>query len=146
MISKIIIGIDPDLVKSGVAITQAQQIISLDAMSFFQLIQFIEEHKHQACFHLEDVEHDKAVYRRPGVKSAAVERSIAQKVGQVKAIGRLLKQYLIDTGADFKLIKPLKGVTKRNAKKNAEYFNRLTGWAGKSNEDKRDAALLALYG
>jgi hypothetical protein len=28
----------------------------------------------------------------------------------------------------------------------AKFFNQLTGWTGSSNEDKRDAGLLALYG
>jgi hypothetical protein len=28
----------------------------------------------------------------------------------------------------------------------AKFINQLTGWTGSSNEDKRDAGLLALYG
>ena len=49
-------------------------------------------------------------------------------------------------GADVQLVKPLQGPAKRQAKADAEYFNRITGWAGRSNSDTRDAALLALYG
>lgn len=138
-----IIGIDPDLVKSGVAVTAGGRILTLDAMSFFDLIGFIDEHKHQAVFHVENVEYCKAVYQR-NVNQAGM-RKIAQNVGQVKAIGRLLAQYLEDAGADYKMIRPLVGPIKK-AKKDAEFFNRQTGWVGKSNEDKRDAALLALYG
>lgn len=140
---KLIIGIDPDLVKSGVAVTESQKILTLDAMRFFELCRFIDEHKHQAVFHLENVEHNRTVYQRN--TNQAGMRKIAQNVGQVKAIGRLLVEYLDGAGAEYKLIKPLVGHVKR-AKKDAEFFNRLTGWTGKSNEDKRDAALLALYG
>ncbi|MCV6612427.1 MAG: hypothetical protein OIF55_16825 [Amphritea sp.] len=138
-----IIGIDPDLVKSGVAVTEGGEILTLDALRFFDLCQFIDEHKHQAVFHLEDVECNKSVYQRN--TSQAGMRKIAQNVGQVKAIGRLLVEYLKGAGAEYKLVRPLVGPIKK-AKKDAEFFNRQTGWAGKSNEDKRDAALLALYG
>ncbi|WP_432474795.1 hypothetical protein [Amphritea sp. HPY] len=141
-----IIGIDPDLVKSGVAVTAGGRILTLDAMSFFDLIGFIDEHKHQAVFHVENVEYCKAVYPRKGADSPGAKAKIAQNVGQVKAIGRLLEEYLKGSGANYKLIRPLVGTVKKKAKKDAEFFNRQTGWQGKSNEDKRDAALLALYG
>lgn len=138
-----IIGIDPDLVKSGVAVTVDGQIITLDAMRFFDLCRFIDEHKHQCVFHLENVESSRAVYQRNVNQSGM--RKIAQNVGQVKAVCRLLVEYLDGAGANYKLIKPLVGHVKK-AKNDAEFFNRLTGWEGRSNEDKRDAALLALYG
>ena len=38
-----VIGIDPDLVKSGVATVVNGKLITLDAMPFFELIQFIDE-------------------------------------------------------------------------------------------------------
>jgi len=138
-----IIGIDPDLVKSGVAVTEGGKILTLDAIRFFELCRFIDEHKHQCVFHLEDVESNKPTFQRNVNQSAM--RKIAQNVGQVKAVCRLLVEYLDGAGANYKLIKPLVGHVKR-AKKDAEFFNKLTGWQGRSNEDKRDAALLALYG
>ena len=141
---KLVVGIDPDLDKSGVATVAAGSLSTLDSLSFFELIAFIQEHRLVARFVLEDVEHDKATYYRPGTTQAGM-RKIAQNVGQVKAIGRLLAKYLQECGADFILVKPLQGYLKK-AKNDAEYFNRLTGWVGRSNQDKRDAALLALYG
>lgn len=140
-----IIGIDPDLVKSGVAVTVDGQILTLDSMNFFDLCKFIDEHKHQAIFHLENVEYCKAVYPREAARNEAVKLNIAQKVGMVKAMGRMIEQYLDSSGAEYKLVKHLVGHVKKG-KKDAEFFNRLTGWQGRSNEDKRDAALLALYG
>lgn len=138
------IGIDPDLVKSGVAVAVDDKLITLDAMSFFDLIRFIDEHKHKARFVLEDVEADKATYHRRGTSQATM-RAIAQKVGMVKAICRLLSDYLEGAGADYVKVRPLQGAVKK-AKRDAAFFNRLTGWEGRTNEDKRDAALLALYG
>jgi len=40
-------------------------------------------------------------------------------------------------------MKPLRGSVKK-AKNDAKLFNKITGWEGKSNQDKRDAALLAM--
>ncbi len=140
--SSMVIGIDPDLEKSGIATVIDGKLITLDTMGFFELTDFILEHKHVAHFIVEDVEHDKTTYHRPGANQAAM-RKIAQNVGQVKAIGRLLGVYLSDCDAQFTLIKPLKGRVKK-AKKDAEYFNEITGWKGRSNQDKRDAALLAM--
>jgi hypothetical protein len=148
------IGIDPDLDKSGVATIRNNQIVALDAMRFFDLIGFIEEHKATAVFHLEDVEYHKATFQRyikdpktkkqRALKPAEMYR-VSQNVGQVKAIGRLISNYLKDSGAEYHLIKPLTGMVKK-AKDDADFFNRLTNWDGRSNQDKRDAALLALFG
>ncbi len=140
--TSMVIGIDPDLEKSGVATVINGKLTTLDAMPFFELTEFILEHKHSAHFIVEDVECDKATYHRPGTSQAGM-RKIAQNVGQVKAIGRLLGVYLNGCGAQFTLVRPLKGSIKK-AKKDAKLFNRITGWKGTSNEDKRDAALLAL--
>ncbi|MCP4595737.1 hypothetical protein [Neptuniibacter sp.] len=138
------IGIDPDLIKSGAAVVVDGQLQELHALTFFELIQFIDKHREGTRFFLEDVEHDKAVYIRPGTNRKQMLK-IAQNVGSVKAIGRLLHGYLQDSGADYVLVKPLQGYYKR-AKKDADFFKKLTGWEGRTNEDKRDAALLALYG
>jgi hypothetical protein len=63
----------------------------------------------------------------------------------VKGVARVLVECLESMGADVVQVKPLRGPIKK-AKTDRVYFNRVTGWAGSSNEDKRDAALLALFG
>lgn len=148
------VGIDPDLHKSGVATAKDGVLITLDAMTLFELVAFIDEHKHQALFKLEDVNAIKPTFPR-SVKCArtgrmkpvnqAVRDNISQKVGMVKAAGLMIQRALEEAGADFVLVKPLQGFVKR-AKDDAAFFNKLTGWVGKSNQDKRDAALIALYG
>ncbi len=139
---RLVVGIDPDLKKSGVAVVSEGKLITLDNLKLLDLIEFISEHKHCAHFVVEDVNHDKATYIRPGTNKN-VMMNISQKVGMVKAIGTLLEEILTDLGAEFTSMKPLRGSVKK-AKKDAELFNRITGWVGKSNQDKRDAALLAL--
>ena len=76
----------------------------------------------------------------------AVLNNISQKVGQVKAVATLLIETITTAGYQVKPCRPLVGGHKARCKKDAAYFNQLTGWAGRSNEDCRDAALIALFG
>lgn len=138
----LVVGIDPDLKKSGVAVVSDGKLQTLDVLKLLDLIEFISEHKHCAHFVIENVNHDKATYIRPGTNKNVMQ-NISQKVGMVKAIGAVLEEILTDLGAEFTSMKPLRGSVKK-AKNDAELFNRMTGWEGKSNQDKRDAALLAL--
>ena len=146
---KVVIGIDPDLVKSGVAETVNGKIMNLHALAFPQLIEFAKEqykaHQNQVTFIVEEVEADKATYSRKDTNQHQMLK-IAQNVGQVKGVKRVLVECLLHEGIPVRLVKPLKGTYKKKAKADAKFFNQLTGWTGSSNEDKRDAGLLALYG
>ncbi|MEY8205439.1 MAG: hypothetical protein RPR40_10225 [Bermanella sp.] len=145
LMSGLVIGIDPDLDKSGVAIVKGENVIELHALTFPELLAFAQRYKDHATFILENVEYDKATYFRSGT-NAAMMRKIAQNVGQVKGTARQLFNCLEHMGCNVIKVKPLTGPVKKRAKKDAKYFNKITGWAGGSNEDKRDAALLALNG
>lgn len=143
---RLVVGIDPDLVKSGVAITRAGGLVHLDALSFPDLLEFVRELlPEQPLIIVEEVEADKTTYHRPGTNVRQHGR-IAQNVGQVKGVKRVLVECLQSMGVDVVLVKPLNGPVKKRAKGDAEYFNKVTGWTGRTNEDKRDAAMLALWG
>lgn len=138
------VGIDPDLVKCGVAVVVDGRLTELQGLHFFDLLEFIDLHRDQAEFILEAVETDKATYQRPGTSNRQMQR-ISQNVGQVKGIGRLIAEYLERADANFHLVRPLSGTAKR-CKTDTALFKRITGWSGSSNGDTRDAAMLALYG
>lgn len=143
----LIIGIDPDLKASGVAIVVRNKISELKNMPFPELIEYITAlaADNEITVKLEDVNAWSSVKHRAGTGPAAM-RKISQNVGQVKAVATLIKQSLNSKGIEVHLVKPLKGEVKMQAKKNSAYFNKLTGWTGSSNEDNRDAALIALHG
>ncbi len=71
--------------------------------------------------------------------------SIAEDLGKVKATARLIKEVLEDKGIKVTLVKPLRGPIKK-AEDSSVYFNKITGWTGRSNADTRDAALIAMFG
>ncbi|MCG9964602.1 hypothetical protein [Shewanella cutis] len=144
----LIIGIDPDLQASGVAIVIRNKISSMQKMPFPELIEYITTlaADNEIIVKLEDVNAWAGVKHRAGTGPAAM-RKISQNVGQVKATASLIKEMLNSKGIDVQLVKPLKGEVKMMAKKNHVYFCKLTGWqGGRTNEDTRDAALIALHG
>ena len=141
--STIKIGIDPDLVKSGVALVKDGKLMELHALGFPQLLEFAQAFKEEALFIIENVEYDKTTYKRPNT-TPAMMRKIAQNVGMVKGTARHLISCLEYMGCKVVKVKPLTGMVKRKAKKDGEFFNKTFGWKGRTNEDKRDAALLAL--
>lgn len=146
--SSFVVGIDPDKVKSGVAAVELDgSIRTLDNMDLFSLVAFIEEHKDQAHFALEDVNAIKPTFPRSAKGkplSKAVVNNISQKVGMVKCAGYQIEEALKKAGAQYTLVKPLCGSAKA-VKKNSDLFNRTTGWSGRSNEDQRDAAMIGRH-
>lgn len=145
---KLTIGIDPDFVKSGIAVTQNETIVHLESLGFVDLFEYIAAagDKQSILIKLENPSAIKPLFGKKVQNSRAVREKICQDVGKCKATGSLIQQVLESQGYKVKLVTPLKGPVKRQAKSDAVYFNKLTGWQGRSNEDKRDAALVALYG
>jgi hypothetical protein len=141
-----IIGIDPDAQKSGVALVEVNRIVEMQKMALPELIEYCVGMaiSHNIIVKIEDVESWKNVRQRPGQNFAAM-RKISQNVGQVKQAARSIVEMLVSKGITPVIVKPLRGPIKQ-AKKNSAYFNKVTGWTGRSNEDCRDAALIALFG
>jgi hypothetical protein len=164
------IGIDPDLTKSGVALVVNGKIVFLKSMGFSELISYVvglvAAEQEVVTVLLEDVDNKKPVFPKRLKKAhkgqnpllqfvghapsqsgseAKVNMSIAEDLGKVKAAARLIKEVLEENEVTVRLVKPLREPIK-TAKKNRDYFNKITGWDGRSNEDTRDAALIALFG
>lgn len=140
----IIIGIDPDLHKSGWCVLNDGKIFELESLDFFEILTRLEYYKKlypNATYAIEDVNKNKAVYNRKTSKQAMLK--IAQNVGQVKAACTLLAKAIEKyTGIPPVLVPP--GIGKQ-VKNNAKLFNELTGYTKQTNEDKRDAWAIAKY-
>ena len=144
----ITIGIDPDFVKIGVAVIHGKTIIHLESLSFVDMFEYIAAagQKEEVLIKLENPSAIKPLFGEKVKNKRSVREKICQDIGKCKATGSLIQQVLESQGYKVKLVPPLKGPVKREAKKSDKYFNQITGWKGRSNEDKRDAALVALYG
>jgi len=150
----LLIGIDPDLSASGVAvITPDKRIIEMQRVKFSQLTEFMQLQAMKVdgriLIKMEDPNKIAPTFPRlmPTARNKqAVMNNISQKVGQVKAVATLILEVLTEAGFNVAPCRPLVGGHKARCKKDAAYFNQLTGWTARSNEDCRDAALIALFG
>lgn len=137
MLKPLIIGIDPDLEKSGVAVLKDGSL-RLDNMRFYDLTQYFEVNKDQikkVVIEAGWLNKKSNLHSRYGQSKRAGER-IAKNVGENHATGKLLVEMAESLGLAVVLVKPTK------SKKNSEEFNRITGWQGRTNQEQRDAGLL----
>ncbi|MFW8589840.1 hypothetical protein ACOI22_03460 [Glaciecola sp. 2405UD65-10] len=141
---KMVIGIDPDSERHGVAIYIGGELKELKQLTLIDLIKefivdfsLIGQHPVKSVsFSIEDVCANNFVYGRNTHQNVRIQSNIAKKVGacqqsQVELI-RMLKHFRIP----YKLHKP----TRKNWAKNREQFELVTGWRHRSNEDTRSAA------
>lgn len=150
----LIIGIDPDLSASGVAlITPDKRIAEMQRVKFSKLVEYMHLQAAKVdgriLIKMEDPNTIKPTFPRALPKAMnrqAVNNRISQNVGQVKAVPTLMLEVLTEAGFNVVPCRPLTGGHKARCKKDATCFNKLTGWTARSNEDCRDAALIALFG
>lgn len=78
------------------------------------------------------------IKKQPGIKPKAAARlKIARNIGEVDGYCKLIKAVCAAQNIAFHQISP----KYKGAKLDAQTFNKLTGWAGKSNQHERDAAM-----
>ncbi|MDI9733057.1 hypothetical protein QM259_12250 [Acinetobacter baumannii] len=135
--SKIIIGIDPDLEKSGVAVL-GQSHFELKNLNFAEVVELFKAE--QDLIKKVVIEagwlNKKANFRSGANKSIAVNEQISRRVGENHATGKLLVQMAKHMGLAVIEVKPTK------AKINSKDFKRITGWQGRTNQEQRDAGML----
>ena len=129
----IIIGIDPGA-NTGIATYIGGKLHSLQTIAPHQMCEAITGAS-RVIF--EDSRLTSFMFTT--VKSRPVALSMARKVGQVDGYCNLITAICADLGIPSHGISP----KAKGAKLNAEQFSKATGWAGKSNEHARDAAMVA---
>lgn len=134
--AQIIIGIDPDLQKSGVAILGND--MQLKNMTFHETVELFRNEQDSIKKVVIEAgwENKKANFRTGGNHSRQVNEQIARRVGMNHATGILLAEIAQALGIAVLLVKPTK------SKLNAKEFNKITGWQGRTNQEQRDAGML----
>lgn len=145
-----IVAIDPDSEKSAAAYIQSGVLNGFEMLDLFELMERADEWRDTgALVLLEYVDNSKGTFAKKGVKGAAVKNKVSQGVGRVKQVARQIAQVLERAECEYLLVEPLRIPEKKHAKSQARgdtFFNDLTGWKGSTNADKRDAAMIGLYG
>lgn len=142
---KLIIGIDPDSVKNGIALYENGKLGALHSFTTIQLYLFCEEFKGDIdSVHLENVKGISAAFTgRDKRANLAVKMKMAQHIGMCKQaqseIERICEHFKI------KVVLHKVSSNWKNQAGKAD-FERYTGWAGRSNEDTRSAAFFGFLG
>ena len=134
--TKYLIGIDPDLEKSAVAVLG--QSLELKNITFPETVELFRTHQDEIKkVVIEAGWLNKKSNFRFGHSKTAGEK-IAKNVGENHATGKLLAEMVKECGLAVGLVKPTR------TKLKAEDFNRITGWQGRTNQEQRDAAMLLI--
>lgn len=132
--TSIIIGIDPDLKKSGVAILGDS--LKLKTMTFAETVDLFRSQ--QEVIKKVVIEagwlNKKANFR--STHSKRVDEQISKRVGENHATGKLLVEMAKSFNLNVVEVRPTR------TKKNAEEFKRITGYVGRTNPEIRDAGML----
>lgn len=135
---KFMIGIDPDVDKSGVAFLNGDQL-QLDNLTFFQLFDYFKEMKDKypmievyvECGYLNASNWHKKVNA-----SASINSKIGERTGANFETAKKIVEMCEYLKIAHHKIKPTK------SKISNDYFKQITGYTGKTNQEQRDAFML----
>ena len=138
---KILIGIDPDVDKSGYAKIEGSQL-KLDNLTFFELfeeLKFYKEREIKPTIYIECGFLNKSNWHKKAGKSAAYNAKIGEYTGANFETAKKIVEMCAYLGLPYVQIKP------RNSKTTNDFFKSLTGYIGRTNQEQRDAFML-IYG
>lgn len=157
-----IVGIDPDCERSGIAIVDidGRELMEAGTLDFFSLMEKLRNfrlwtdsmHKHFAViieggwlnkgnWHL-----GSHIFGMKNFMSLSKAAEIGRATGRNHQTGMLIEQMCEHMGLEHETVKPLKKCWQgKDGKITAEELKAITGYHARTNQDARDAALLAWY-
>lgn len=141
-----LIGIDPDVDKSGIAVKHATPGIYLNTLTFFQLFDFLNSHKDKIKnVRIEAAWLIKHNWNKKLDGSAAINANIGNAAGRNHEVGRKIAEMCEYLKIPFELVKPLKKLWKGpNGKITHKELAMMTTLPAKTNQEQRDACLLII--
>lgn len=131
-----IVGIDPDIDKSGVAVLHDTKAIEMTTLTFTKTLEFVRMNKPIIkCVYVEAGWLNKKSNWH-GASNMSVAARVGKNVGENHATGKLLIQCIEAEGIKVIPVQPTK------TKLDAEQFDKLTKYKGRTNQEVRDAAML----
>jgi hypothetical protein len=137
------IGIDPG-VQTGYAAWDAVagQFAAIRTLAIHEAMAYVYEVHRSGMLHsvtFEDARMRK-FFEAADARQAKSGAGIREGIGSIKRDCSIWADYLGAYGIPYKSVAPSAGSTKWSA----EYFQRVTGWAGRTSNHARDAAVLVL--
>lgn len=141
----IIIGIDPDSEKHGVAVYDGATLIYVCSMSLFSIYDMVKEKiiADEVQIHIENVCGINATFNKQFVKNRRAETTVSRSLGMCQQA-----QVEVERMAEYLSVPVTKHPISKNWKNAAIGKAALLqmGWSGQSNEDTRSAAYFGYLG
>ncbi|WP_437918570.1 hypothetical protein [Sphingobacterium sp. LRF_L2] len=141
----LIIGIDPDVDKSGVAVyKKSSKDLQLFALPFFKLLDFLNDHKDDIREVVVEASWKiKKANFHENQRGVGVASQIGARTGANHEVGRKIVEMCAYLGVSCLEKLPLRKCWKGpDGKISHEEFQKLTGYSRRTNQEQRDAALL----
>lgn len=141
ILTKHIIGIDPDSKAHGVALYTNRALVHLECMTLMQIFDMLQTLTGGVVVHMENVKANNARFGKSFVANARAAGNVHRSIGMVQQAQTELERLLEYMGVEYvhhKISKQWK-----DAKIGKKLFEQTTGWKGRSNEDTRSAAFFA---
>ena len=143
----IIVGVDPDSTKHGVAIYVNGTLKDVTTLSLMKLMDKLVELQcnldANISLHIENVCGQNTAFAKIGVKNARAGTAINRSVGKCQQAQLEVERMCEYLGVPYTRHKISKQWKDAAGKK---VFERVTGWSGRSNEDSRSAAWFGYLG
>ena len=134
--NSIVIGIDPDSERHGVAVYINGELAELSVLSLMDIFDRFRGASFPVVFSIENVMAQSFVYTRNNQQSKAAQAKVGVSIGRCQQAQVELMRMLDYIEAPYILHKP----SRRNWADDKLAFEKATGWKGKSNADTRSAA------
>jgi hypothetical protein len=131
-----LIGIDPDVSKSGVCLYNSKTNFTLLKLSYFELFDLLKNTKGNTKVYIEAGWLNKSNWHKVSSGSSAINANIGLRTGANHEAGRKIVEMCEYLKLEYLLIKPTR------SKINSDTFNKITGFKKRTNQEVRDAAML----
>lgn len=132
-----VVGIDPGQ-STGVAVYLAGKLVSLQTLAPDQLEAWLEQNRPGVVF-FEDSRKTSKTFTAGKVRSVAAALKIARNVGEIDRLCKDIEAMCQRLGIECYGVTP----AGKGSKVDAKAFAQITGWADRSNQHARDAAMVA---
>lgn len=153
MMNKLIIGVDPDVDKSGIAVLHPDKKLELYNLSFFELFDYLITNKENIKIVKVEAGHLVKKANFHGSKNTRTAAAIGRNVGANNETGKKIVEMCEHYGLLVKEVKPFKKIWRgKDGKITHEElqgqlkFRGIRTVVGRTNQEERDAALICLIG
>lgn len=136
------IGIDCG-VNTGFAVAENGALLRVESLTITKAMEAVKDlhSKYKdIVVRIEDAR-KRTWFGNADTRQARSGAGIREGVGSVKRDCSIWEQFCIEQGIKYDLVHPAANATKTQS----DYFKKITGWSGRTNEHSRDAAML-VYG